>query len=123
MKRKSSRRRTGWPIPVFIESLLASRSRSSARLTRAHGARAGRNGLDDIVVAGAAAQIAFELFAYRCLVELRALAVHNIDGGHDHTRRAEAALQRMILTEGFLHRMELGIGCKSLDCGQFGAFA
>src|SRR5881394_3198047 len=103
--------------------LLALWSGSPARLARAHGLGAGRNRLDDVVVPRAAAQIAFELLAYCRLVQLCALAVHNIDGGHDHARRAETALQRMILTEGFLHRVELGIGCKSLDRGQFRAFA
>ena len=40
------------------------------------------------------------------LIEIVALAVHDIDGGHDHARRAVAALQPMVLAEGLLHRMQ-----------------
>src|SRR5580693_5946724 len=124
MKRKSSRRRTDWPIPVFIESpLLVLWSGCPARLKCSHGACARRNGLDDVVVPRAAAQIAFELLANRPLVEFRTLAVHNIDGGQDHAGRAETALERMMLAEGFLHRMELAVRCESFDRGHLGAFA
>ena len=62
---------------------------------------------DDVVIARAAADIAFELFADRVLVELRALAVDDVDRRHDHARRAEAALQAVIVLERLLHRMQL----------------
>src|SRR5579871_766881 len=71
----------------------------------AHGAGARGDRLDDVVVAGAAADIAFELFADGVLVELVALAAHDVDRGHDHSGRAVAALQAVILAERFLHRM------------------
>ena len=73
----------------------------------AHLARALRDRLDDVVVAGAAADIAFELVADRRLVEVVALAVDHIDRGHDHARRAIAALQAVIVLERLLHRMQL----------------
>src|SRR5664279_6504649 len=60
--------------------------------------------LDDVVVAGAAADIAFELLAHRGLVELTAMTLHDIDRRHDHARRAEAALQSVIVAERRLHR-------------------
>src|SRR5437763_424200 len=89
--------------------------RSFALWHACHVAGAGGDRLDDIVVAGAAAKIAFELFADRLLVEIVALAAHEIDRGHDHARRAEAALQTMMLAESFLHRMQLIAVSKPLD--------
>src|SRR5687767_1426118 len=47
--------------------------------------------LDDVVVAGAAADVAFEFLADGFLVELAAMAVHNIDCRHDHARGAVTA--------------------------------
>src|SRR5258708_32483012 len=123
MKRWSSLRRTAAPIPValmavsplqrfpaaifqqsFRRSLLFGGAFTSAMLV-AHGARPGRNGLHDIVVTGATAEIAFELVPDRLIVELVTLAVHHVDRGHDHARRAIAALQSMVLAERLLHGM------------------
>src|SRR3546814_20335133 len=70
-----------------------------------HGLCPGHHGLDDVVVAGAAADVAFQLVANGILVRVR-MALHEVDGTHDHARRAEAALQGMMLAEGFLHRMQ-----------------
>src|SRR5262249_49129110 len=47
-------------------------------------------------------------------------AADQVDRRHDHARRAEAALQPVILAEGFLHRMELAVLCKALDRGDLG---
>src|SRR5215213_3967349 len=71
-----------------------------------HRLRARGNRLDDIVIARAAAEIAFELVPDRELVETIAFAINDVDGGHDHARRAEAALQTVMLAEGFLHRVQ-----------------
>src|SRR5207237_661898 len=71
-----------------------------------HGFRASRDRLDDVVVAGAAAEIAFELLADGVLVELVALAVDHVHRGHHYARRAEAALQAVMLAERLLHRMQ-----------------
>src|SRR5665647_75647 len=84
---------------------------------RSHGFRPGVNGLDDVMVARAAADIAFELFTDRLVVEVVALAAHDIDGGHDHAGRAEAALQTVMFAECRLHRMQLGAGGQALDGG------
>src|SRR5215469_18209609 len=133
MKRWSSLRRTDAPIPVALMAVLPLRRYPLAvdqllRRTRPlavvmrHGARAGRDSLHDIVVAGAAAEIAFELMADGLIVELVALAVHHVDGGHDHARRAIAALQAVMLAEGLLHGMQRSVGRReALDGGNIGA--
>ena len=72
-------------------------------------------GFDDVVVAGAAADVAFELVADRRLVEVVALAVDHVDGGHDHAGRAEAALQAVIVLERLLHRMQLAALREAFD--------
>src|SRR5262245_55540030 len=108
MKRKSSLRRTAAPMPValmasppsdvnlpsdFLVVLLGGLLRAAARC---HRLGAGRDGFDDVVVAGATAEIALELLADGLVVELVALAIDDVDRRHDHARRAEAALQAMI---------------------------
>ena len=71
---------------------------------------------NDVLVAGAAAQIAFQLFADGVVGEIVALAMDDVDRGHDHAGRAEAALQAVMLAEGFLHRMQRrAVGGKPLD--------
>src|SRR5687767_349967 len=47
-----------------------------------HLAGGGEDRLDDIVVARAAADIAFQLVADRLLVEIAAVAADHVDGGH-----------------------------------------
>src|SRR6202043_2644936 len=96
----------------FQRSLFGGSFPGAAFVTRthgAHGASPGCNRLDDIVVTGATAEIAFELVPDRLVVELVALAVHDVDGGHDHARRAIAALQAMMLAECLLHGMQRAI--------------
>src|SRR5579863_2700389 len=99
MKRWSSLRRTGAPIPVALMAVssggfLLGRSFPLTALLLGglrrrdhrggHGARSGGDRLDDIVIAGAAADIAFQLLADGAVVEIAALAAHEIDRGHDH---------------------------------------
>src|SRR3546814_15056927 len=79
-KRKSSLRRTLAPIPV-----------SGMVLVLPLHARGGRlDGLHDVVVAGAAADVAFQPFADLALVGIRVL-LQQVDGRHHHARGAEAA--------------------------------
>src|SRR5436309_4041380 len=89
--------------------------RSFALWHACHVASAGGDRFDDIVVARAAAEIAFELLADRMLVQIVAFSTNEIDRGYDHARRAEAALQPMMLAESFLHRMQLIAVGQSLD--------
>src|SRR6185436_17266087 len=98
MNLKSSLRRTAAPIPVALmasppSGCCAISVAASNRAALRHRLRAGGNRLHDIVVSGAAADVAFELFPDRLVVEIVTLAVHQIDRGHDHAGRAEAALQ------------------------------
>jgi hypothetical protein len=57
--------------------------------------RALLHGLDDVVVAGAAADVAFERLAD--LASWAAVVLHQVDGAHHHARGAEAALQAVAL--------------------------
>src|SRR5271169_4096605 len=123
MKRWSSLRRTDAPIPVALMALPSGNSLSgTARrcpdgpslfgsfgaLAAAHGLGAGGDRFDDVVVAGAAADVALELLADGVVVEIVALTPDQIDRGHDHARGAIAALQTVVLAERLLHRMQLG---------------
>src|ERR687893_2773383 len=60
------------------------------------------DGLDDVLVARATAEVPFE-----ALPDLRfggvRLLLEKADGGHDHARRAVAALEPVRLVEGLLH--------------------
>src|SRR3974390_734775 len=76
------------------------------RLPRTHRVRSSLNGANNIVIAGAAANIAVQLLANRRLVEVVPVASNHIDGGHNHARRAEAALEPVLLMKSSLHRMK-----------------
>src|SRR5262245_4279773 len=127
MKRWSSLRRTAAPIPVALMAVSslddAFRSRSSSLVHLPfHGLGARRDRLDDIVVAGAAAEIAFELMTDGGIVEVVALAVDHVHRGHDHARGAVAALQPVMLAERLLHRMQRPVRVgEALDGGDVGA--
>src|ERR1700687_4357299 len=147
MKRRSSLRTTLAPIPstpiaslpvgphVLREILkCAARSRflnfeSSGLAGRelfrglcdVHAAGGVEYRLDDIVVAGAAADIALKLVTEGVLVELVAVAVDDIDRRHDHARRTIAALQPVIVAERCLHRMQDVSLRDTLDGGDVGA--
>ena len=75
------------------------------------------DGLDNIVIACAAAEITgdapADLIFRRIVVMFK-----QFDAAHDHTRRAEAAVQSMVLLESFLQRMErTSFGCQTFDRG------
>src|SRR5580704_2600334 len=138
MKRWSSLRRTAAPIPVALMAVSCCPTVEEGDhegrpyallggvlvlgLAFAHGASAGRDGFDDVVVAGATAEIAFELVPDGRVVELVALAVDHVDGGHDHAGRAVAALQAVMLAERLLHGMQRAVrGRQALDGEDVGA--
>ena len=75
------------------------------------------------MIAGAAADVALEFVADRVLVQGLALALHHVDGRHDHARRAEAALQAVVFAEGFLHRMQFAVLGQAFDGGNCDAVA
>src|SRR5258705_12325535 len=78
------------------------------------------DGLHDVVVAGAAAEVAFQLVADVGLGGL-GVALEELGRGHDHPRRAEAALQAVLLPEPFLDRVELAVLRHPLDGRDLGA--
>src|SRR5215467_2078341 len=87
--------------------------RSLAHATHGGGARFYRS--HDIVVAGAAAQVALKSLADGVLVEIGALPLRQVHGSHDHAWCAEAALQPVVLAERFLHRVESAVLGEPLD--------
>src|SRR5918997_4617045 len=62
------------------------------------------DGLHDVLVARAAAQVPFQALPYLSLRRVGIL-LQEADGGHDHARRAISALQTVRLVESLLHRM------------------
>src|SRR5581483_5154028 len=77
---------------------------------------------DDIYIPGATAKIAAELEPYSFGSRIRN-AQDNISGCHQHTRRAEAALQTMLFSKRSAQRHHDGIVFKALDGANAGAIA
>src|SRR4029453_17522260 len=78
------------------------------------------DGLHDIVIAGAGAEVAFQLVADVGLGGL-GVALEELGRRHDHARGAEAALQPVLLPEPFLDRVELAVLRLPLDGRDLGA--
>src|ERR1700688_3551811 len=57
------------------------------------------NGGHDVLISGAAAERAFDAMPHLRLARV-GIALEQIAGRHDHARRAEAALQAMLVPEG-----------------------
>ena len=72
------------------------------------------HGLDDVVVPGAAAQVAVDAVADLLLGRIRVLR-QQVDGRHDHAWRAVAALQAVALLEGRLHGVPVITCRQALD--------
>src|SRR5215204_6265731 len=93
-------------VPPF--ALRADRRAGPDRLRRVTDRR------DDVLVAGAAAEIAFDGVADLVVGGIRVLR-QQVDGGHDHAGRAEPALETVLLPERGLHRVELIAVSEALD--------
>src|ERR1041384_3981437 len=80
------------------------------------------NGVDDVTVAGAAAEIALnamcDLFARRLGV-----AIEKLDTAQDHARRTVTALKTVLLPEAFLHGMKFVAVGEPFDRGDLRAIA
>src|SRR3954471_9338829 len=74
----------------------------------------GLHGLDDVVIAGAAAEVALEPVADLVVRRVRML-LQEARRRHDHPGRAVAALQRVVLLERALHRVQLAVRRETLD--------
>src|SRR5215471_8792370 len=79
------------------------------------------DGADDLVVAGAPAEVAGEPVARLGLGRIR-IAVEQRLGGDQKPRCAEPALQRRMLQEFLLQRMQVMTVCHALDCLDGAAF-
>src|SRR6266581_3054515 len=104
----SSLRSIGAPIPRS--------ARSSVRAISAHlRSGGGLDRRDDVLIPGAAAEVALEAFAD---LPLRRVRITLEDGrrGDDHPGRAEAALERVMLVERLLQGMEGAVLGEPLDC-------
>src|SRR5690606_9377456 len=84
--------------------------------SRASGGDAGGmlHGLDDVLVAGASADVALEMLAELGFGGLRVLGAQGDHGDHG-SRGAEAALQAMAVAEGFLDGGQLVAVGEALD--------
>src|SRR5215216_1229625 len=70
--------------------------------------------LDDVRVARAAADLARDRLADLVVARVR-IGVQQRAGGHDHARRAEAALEAVLLHEALLRGVELAVALHVLD--------
>src|SRR5262245_2752714 len=120
MKRASSMRRTGLPrirstgMTVAIGVLPSAPAGGDARRA-ATGLglggelpRRGLHRLHDVVVPGAATEVALQPEADGALVGM-GMGSEEIGGSQDHPRGAEPALQPVLLPESFLEGMELSV--------------
>src|SRR5688572_16260675 len=101
------------------DSIHAAKSSGRLRSTLAtlgHRFRSRQYRLDDVVISGASADVAFEFVPHRRLVESLRMAGDHVGRRHDHAGRAETALQTMMLPERRLHRMQFRAVGKSFDC-------
>jgi hypothetical protein len=80
----------------------------------------GLNGVDDVLVAGAAAEVALDTLADLALRWLGVL-VQQVDGRHDDARCAVTALQAMFLPKALLQGMQLTVLRQALDGHDLGA--
>src|SRR5437016_4146515 len=111
MKRASSLRLTLCPMPPISIATLGLPFGGLAHL-----ARRVVDGLHDVHVTGAAAEVPGDRLADLQLGR-RGVRGEEPDRGHHHSRRAEPALQAVLLMEALLDRMELPILLESLDGG------
>src|SRR5712691_5376867 len=106
MKRGSSLRRTEWPKP-WITGAAGASGMGVTQLLRTHRGLAAQlrrpvlNGFDDVDVASAAAQIARDTPTDFCLGRVGVCGEQGLRA-EEHARRAEPALQAVLLEETFL---------------------
>src|SRR6266550_5668086 len=121
MKRGSSVRLTGDPrtsIAIACSPQSSGSDLGVGGLRRlgagSHGPRRLADGAHDVVVARAAADVALKGVA-DLVVARFGVAGEKVGGDHDHARRAEPALEAVLLPERGLDRVELVVGLHPLD--------
>src|SRR5689334_12817979 len=119
MKRGSSLRFIEWPMPQILASVLGS---LIAGLLTALTHFLGRvlHGLDDVHVARAVAQVARDRLADLLLARVLVRSEERARG-HEHARRAEAALQAVLLGEALLDGVQLAALLQAFDRGDLRA--
>src|SRR3990170_8349197 len=80
----------------------------------------GADGGNDVLVPGAPAEVALDGVPDLVIGRI-GVALEQVDRGHDHARRAEPALEAVLLPECVLHRMELIAGGDAFDGPDAGA--
>src|SRR5256885_9796488 len=73
-----------------------------------------------MLIARATAQVSFQAVPDLVARRIR-IAIDDLGGRHDHSRRAVTALQAVLLPESLLHRMEFPISGKPFNRGDIGA--
>src|SRR5262245_39280377 len=86
----------------------------SASSHRAHFCGCGTHRLDDVLISGAAAQVRGQDFDQIRIADVR-VALEHAGGEHEKSRRAETALQPVVLHEGTLQRMKVSSIGETLD--------
>src|SRR5258708_40259919 len=74
----------------------------------------GLHGVDDVLVAGAAAEVAFDAVPDLRFGGVR-IALEDLFRGHDHAGSAKSALRAVLVPEGFLHGVEFAVDGESFD--------
>src|SRR5262245_18630973 len=105
MSRGSSVRFTLWPTNFAIWPPLQELSGNRFGFHLFGGAL---HRLDNVLVAGASAQIAFQAVTDLVRAGVR-IALQDLSRGHDHSGRAIAALQAMVLPEALLNRVQFAV--------------
>jgi hypothetical protein len=72
-------------------------------------------GIDDVLVAGAAAQMPRERVAHSSLIRVR-IHREQLGQAHEYARRTETTLQGMMVAKRFLQGVEALVGRQALDC-------
>src|SRR5215472_2255547 len=115
MKRLSSTRlRLAPSPPILISSSACDTFRLLAARLGSELGRRPQHRLDDVLVAGAAAQVAGQRPAHVFLGGVGVLVEQRL-GGHHHARGAEPALQAVLLLEALLQWVQLAGGGQALD--------
>src|SRR4051794_6434924 len=116
MKRGSSLRFIEWPMPQMAAEVRGSMAYLLFRRRVGGGLQLGGrvlHGFDDVDVAGAPAEVAGDRLADLPFAGIR-IACQQGRAGEHHARRAEAALQAVLLPETFLNGVELAILLQAL---------
>src|SRR5215469_10591418 len=117
MSRGSSRRRTRFPtnVSVFVAVAMIASCFLPAR-ARCRGFHC----IDDVLISGAAADIAFQAMP-NLLFRRGWIALQDLLGRHDHSGCAESALQPMFVPERLLHAVQLPVARESFHGDDLGA--